>query len=868
MAVKKSELYSSLWKSCDQLRGGMDASQYKDYVLVLLFVKYVSDKYAGRDDSVIVIPEGGSFQDMVKLKGDPHIGEGMDKVIAALAKANELTTIIGVASFNDPEKLGTGKAKVERLTSLVAIFEEPGLDFSRNRVDGDDILGDAYEYLMQHFATESGKSKGQFYTPSEVSRLMAKVIGIEHATKSTQTVYDPTCGSGSLLLKAADEAPVELSVYGQEMDNATYALARMNMILHGYNTADIAKGNTLADPKFLNDAGGLKTHDFVVANPPFSWAGWGSGVDTVNDPFGRFDGYGVPPAKSGDYAFLLHIVRSLNGTGRGAVVLPHGVLFRGGAEGTIRRTVVQRGYLKGIIGLPANLFYGTGIPACLLVLDKAGAADRKGIFMIDASRAFIKDGNKNRLREQDLHKIVDVFGAQRKEEGYARLVPYEEIQSNDYNLNLSRYVAAPSGEDQQDLDAHLRGGIPMADAAALEAYWQVCPALHDALLGPGDRPGYLSLRVEPEAVRGTVYEHPEFRAFQQQVEAKYGEWAARAREVLTALAPVATAAGKASSPLPDGEAPDVALVVKPKAMIAALAEDMLHTLAELPLLDRYDVYQNLMDYWASTLQDDVYEVVAEGWKAKPAKNKKGHYDSGLVPRTLVVARYLAAEQMALDEATVALEEATRAREELEEEYAGEEGLLRDYAKEGRIDPKLVTKRLKAAGPADSTPVRRGRRPLAVQLPATSPDDDENLRLLRDFSVAIDAGVAGSTIPTAGTAEVDELAAVRAMGIALEAEGDAWDNVKQAVTKLEAALAQRYLALTPAEVQVLLVDDKWLASLHEGLSHELARLSGTLARRLTELAERYAQPLSELAAIVETHQVRVSEYLAKLGFSAN
>ncbi len=262
MAVKKSELYSSLWKSCDQLRGGMDASQYKDYVLVLLFVKYVSDKYAGRDDSVIVVPEGGSFQDMVALKGNPHIGEGMDLVISALARANELTTIIDVASFNDPEKLGTGKAKVERLTALVGIFEEPGLDFSRNRADGDDILGDAYEYLMQHFATESGKSKGQFYTPSEVSRVMAKVIGIEHATKSTQTVYDPTCGSGSLLLKAADEAPVELSIYGQEMDNATYALARMNMILHGYLTAEVQKGNTLADPKYLNEAGGLKTHDW------------------------------------------------------------------------------------------------------------------------------------------------------------------------------------------------------------------------------------------------------------------------------------------------------------------------------------------------------------------------------------------------------------------------------------------------------------------------------------------------------------------------------------------------------------------------------------------------------------------------------
>ncbi|WP_223284584.1 type I restriction-modification system subunit M [Hymenobacter qilianensis] len=460
MAVKKSELYSSLWKSCDQLRGGMDASQYKDYVLVLLFVKYVSDKYAGRDDSVIVIPEGGSFQDMVKLKGSKHIGEGMDVVIANLAKANELTGIIDVASFNDPEKLGSSpKDRVDRLTALVGIFQGEGLDFSRNRADGDDILGDAYEYLMQHFATESGKSKGQFYTPSEVSRVMAKVIGIEHATKSTQTVYDPTCGSGSLLVKAADEAPVELSIYGQEMDNATYALARMNMILHGYNTHEIQKGNTLADPKFLNEAGGLKTHDFVVANPPFSVKAWSNGVDTTHDPFERFTGYGVPPVKNGDYAFLLHIVRSLNGTGRGAVVLPHGVLFRGNAEADIRRNLVQRGYLKGIIGLPPNLFYGTGIPACLLVLDKAGAADRQGIFMMDASKGFLKDGPKNRLREQDIHRIVDMFGELREEPGYARMVPYEEIERNGYNLNIPRYVEAQGGEVQQDLDAHLRGAF-------------------------------------------------------------------------------------------------------------------------------------------------------------------------------------------------------------------------------------------------------------------------------------------------------------------------------------------------------------------------------------------------------------------------
>jgi type I restriction enzyme M protein len=830
MAVKKSELYSSLWKSCDQLRGGMDASQYKDYVLVLLFVKYVSDKYAGRDDSVIVIPEGGSFQDMVALKGSKHIGEGMDLVIAKLAAANELTGIIDVASFNDPEKLGSSpKDRVDRLTALVGIFEEPGLDFSRNRADGDDILGDAYEYLMQHFATESGKSKGQFYTPSEVSRVMAKVIGIEQATKSTQTVYDPTCGSGSLLLKAADEAPVELSIYGQEMDNATYALARMNMILHGYNTAEVQKGNTLADPKYLSEAGGLKTHDFVVANPPFSVKAWSNGVDTAHDPFDRFTGYGVPPVKNGDYAFLLHIVRSLNGTGKGAVVLPHGVLFRGNAEADIRRSLVQRGYLKAVVGLPPNLFYGTGIPACLLVLDKAGASDRMGIFMMDASKGYLKDGAKNRLREQDIHRIVDVLGAQRDEPGYARMVPYAEIERNGYNLNIPRYVEGQGGEEQQDLDAHLRGGIPVADAAALAPYWAVCPALHDALLGPGDRAGYLSLRVAPEAVRGTVYEHPEFQAFQRSIEATYSAWAGRARATLLA----------------------VNADTKPKQLLPLLAEDLLHTLAELPLLDRYDVYQNLMDYWAGTMQDDVYEVVAEGWKARPTKSKKGHYNSELVPRELVIARYLGVEQAAVDEATAALEEATRAREELEEEYAGEEGVLSDYATAGKLDRKAVAKRLKTAGPASGGALaKRGRKAQAT-------------------TGTMFAAQEAAEAPTPADGDADEVAALRAVGAALEAEEEAKAAVDKAKNTLEAGLAKRYLApLTEDEVRTLVVDDKWLMTLHQGLSHELARLSGTLARSLTELAQRYAQPLPALEAEVAARQVRVTGYLATLGFSAN
>lgn len=456
MALKKSELYGTLWKSCDELRGGMDASQYKDYVLTLLFVKYVSDKYKGDASGVVVVPEGGSFDDLVSFKGDKEIGDKINKAIAKLAEANGLKGTIDLTDFNDPEKLGSGKDMQDRLTKLVGIFEF-SFDFSRNRADGDDLLGDAYEYLMRHFATESGKSKGQFYTPAEVSMVLAKIIEIGKSTSRSQSIYDPTCGSGSLLLKAYHEAPNGVTIYGQENDNATKALAVMNMWLHGCPTAEIWKGNTLAEPHFKNkDDGSLKTFDYVVANPPFSTKSWSNGFLPSEDQYGRFSGYGIPPDKNGDYAFLLHIVRSMKSTGKAAVILPHGVLFRGNSEAEIRKNLILRKFIKGIIGLPANLFYGTGIPACVIVLDKEGSDNREGIFMVDASKGFIKDGNKNRLRDQDIHKIVDTFGKQSEIEKYSRFVPFAEIEANDYNLNIPRYVDTQEEEDVQSIEAHLR----------------------------------------------------------------------------------------------------------------------------------------------------------------------------------------------------------------------------------------------------------------------------------------------------------------------------------------------------------------------------------------------------------------------------
>jgi type I restriction enzyme M protein len=533
MAIKKTELYSSLWQSCDELRGGMDASQYKDYILTFLFLKYVSDKYLNAPKAMVVVPEGCTFPDIIKLKGDKEVGEKLNIVLDGIAKENELPWLANKDNdFNDEDRLGKGKEMVDRLSKLIGIFE--GLDFGGNSAQGDDLLGDAYEYLMRNFATESGKSKGQFYTPAEVSRILAKVVGITKDTTQDQTVYDPTCGSGSLLLKAADEARNGLSIYGQEKDVATTALCRINMILHNNADAEIAPGghSTLAEPEFKNDNSALKTFDFAVANPPFSFKAWNTGFKPTEDCYARFE-YGIPPEKNGDYAFLLHILKSLKSTGKGAVILPHGVLFRGNAEADIRRNLIKQGYIKGIIGLPANLFYGTGIPACIIVIDKAGAKQRldnpeSGIFMIDASKGFKKDGPKNRLRDQDLHKIVDVFNNQIPQSRYSRMVSFKEIEANDYNLNIPRYIDNSTPEDLHDLSAHLSGGIPSADLEALDSYWKVFPSLRRTLL-TSDREGYSKALVKAAEVKSTILEHSEFKYFAETSLALFLRWKEQAR---------------------------------------------------------------------------------------------------------------------------------------------------------------------------------------------------------------------------------------------------------------------------------------------------------------------------------------------------
>lgn len=798
MAIKKSELYSSLWKSCDELRGGMDASQYKDYVLVLLFVKYVSDKYAGDPNSLIDIPAGGSFADMVALKGDKEIGDKINQIIAKLAEANNLTGVIDVADFNDQEKLGKGKEMVDRLSNLVSIFDSPGLDFRSNRAQGDDILGDAYEYLMRHFATESGKSKGQFYTPAEVSRIMAQVIDLASATNSDQTIYDPTCGSGSLLLKAHDEAKsatgLNLAVYGQEMDNATSALAKMNMILHDCETAEIWKDNSLSAPNWKDHQGNLKLFDFIVANPPFSTKAWSNGFNPAEDEFKRF-GYGMPPDKNGDYAFLLHMLTSLKSTGKAAVILPHGVLFRGGAEAAIRKRILRQGFIKGIIGLPANLFFGTGIPACIIVLDKAGSTARKGVFLIDASKGFIKDGNKNRLREQDIHRIVDTFNGQYEEEKYARLVPMAEIEANDFNLNIPRYIDTSEAEDLQDIDAHLHGGIPVRDIDALQAYWHVMPNLRGALF-KAQRPGYLDLKVAVGEIKPTIFGHAEFYAFRQTVTSLFEAWRSEHRPRLAGIT----------------------IGDKPKALLSQLAEDLLQRFEAAPLLNAYDVYQHLQDYWYATLQDDVYQLVIDGWQPLIASGpSKGQPNTDLLPPELIVRRYYAAEAAAINELEGKRDTISRELEELDEEQGGEDGPLAEgKTDKGKLTAASVKARLKAI--------------------KNDLDADEERTALENALTLI------------------------------EREAEAGKKVKAAQKSLDAKVHAHYAQLREAELKTLVIDDKWLTTLQADVQTELDRVSQALTWRIRQLAERYATPLPALNAEVEALTAKVNAHLAKMGFT--
>ncbi|GAA7846441.1 type I restriction-modification system subunit M [Helicobacter pylori] len=811
MAIKKSELYSSLWAGADSLRGGMDASEYKNYVLNLLFLKYISDKARNNNFSEIEVPQGCFYEDILALEGDKEIGDKLNKIIAEIAEQNHLKGVIDSVDFNDNTKLGEGKAMIDTLSNLVKIFAD--LSLGAHGALDDDLLGDAYEYLMRHFASESGKSKGQFYTPSEVSLLLSLLLGIDENTRQDKSIYDPTCGSGSLLLKASSLAGQKgLTIYGQEKDISTTALCKMNMILHNNATADIAKGgsSTLSNPLFIEN-GMLKTFDYVVANPPFSLKNWTDGLSidpkskqVINDSFNRFED-GTPPEKNGDFAFLLHIIKSLKNTGKGAVILPHGVLFRGNAEGVIRKNLLLKGYIKGVIGLAPNLFYGTSIPACVIVLDKENARARKGVFLIDASKDFKKDGNKNRLRDQDVQKMIDTFNALKEIPYYSKMVSLEEISANDYNLNIPRYIAAKQ-ELEKDLFALINSPsyLPKNEIEAYAPYFQVFKELKNTLFKKSDKEDYYALKTECENIKELIIQSSEYQTFHASVLSAFDRL-----ELPTTFN-------------------DLEPGFNPKTLIESVCQKVLKEFEKIEILDKYGVYQLFKDYYNEVLQDDWFLLSFNGFrsakelrKLNPIKDKnkkanyleepdfviqKTYYKSDLIPKNLIKQRFFEKETKELEELENALNEKEALLDEFIEEHSNEEGLFDGL----KINESVLKKELKNA------------------------TDSEDKKILK---TALEL---------------------------LEAKNKALKMKNKAHEELELKAFHQYKNLEINEIKDLIIKDKWLKSLKNALENKIQKRINALTSALNGIISSYSNSLLELDKEVKESESKVLEHLKDLG----
>ena len=464
MKLTQEAINNQVWKACDTFRGTIDATQYKDYILTMLFVKYISDvliekkedyikKYEGDEVRIeramkherFKVPQQSTFTFLYENRNEANLGELINMALEEIEEANrsKLEAVFRSIDFNSEPNLGPTKDKNRRLKNLLTDFEV--LDMRPSNLEGNDILGDSYEYLIEKFASDAGKKAGEFYTPKMVSTLLAKLV----EPKEGNRICDPTCGSGSLLLKVAKEVGSKnVSIYGQEVNGSTWALARMNMFLHEMDNARIEWGDTLNNPQ-LREEDTLMKFDVVVANPPFSLDKWGA-EEAAADQYNRFH-RGIPPKSKGDYAFITHMIETLNEHGRAGVVLPHGVLFRGSSEGKIRKQLIEENLLKAVVGLPANLFYGTGIPATILIFDKQKTTNE--ILFIDASNEYQSSKNQNKLTNENITKIFSAFKGWQTIDKYSYVASKAEVIENDYNLNIPRYVDTFEEEEPVDIAA-------------------------------------------------------------------------------------------------------------------------------------------------------------------------------------------------------------------------------------------------------------------------------------------------------------------------------------------------------------------------------------------------------------------------------
>lgn len=892
--MKKSELYSLLWEACNKLRGGVEPARYKDYVLVLLFFKYVSDRYKGQPFAEFTISKGASFEDLITAKGKSDVGERVDKIIQKFLEDNRLQGSLPDVSFNNPDELGSGKELVDKVSGLIAVFQNPAIDFKNNRASGDDIIGDAYEYFMMKFAQESGKSKGQFYTPSEVSRVIARLIGIGNIRQMPTkkwTLYDPAAGSGSLLIRAADEAPVDdngdsiVTIFGQEKDHATAGLAKMNLILHQKGTGEIKRGNTLVAPAFTDDFGELKKFDFIVMNPPFSDKSWSDGIKTSEDKYKRFDGYGIPPEKNGDYAWFLHVLKSLDSNGKAGIIMPHGVLFRGNTEENIRIKVLEKRYIKGIVSLPANLFYGTGIPACIVIIDKENAETRDGIFLIDASRGFKKDGNKNRLREQDIEKIVQTFTNRLEISGYSRFVKYEEVlEQNAGNLNVPRYIQKIDDTLPQNIAAHLKGGIPGTDIESLKRLWDISPALKQEIFTCVDEAhDVYNLALPSGEIEGVIGLDASILAEKQkETDVIFTQWRDLVKGILLGI---------------ESE-------TNPKELIRTIAVMLLNAYESARLLDNYDVYDCLLNYWNAKLQDDVYAIKAGGYEVgreieyeyaqKKAKDESGEtisvddtskvksFEGALIPREIIEAVYFADKLATINELMEQSAALEAELDEMREEESGDEGLLKDVLNDkGDSIPKAnLNKRLKELDAKKTSAAMDAMMRLVALFDEGKTDDMEKLIRempeLAEFDIrnkngrfgkaklktALKATADSAVVPEIYKDEYDALTAYAAKS----AEKDEVDKkLKDARKALDDEVEAKYGELTVDEIKHLLFDMKWMAKLEADVHGEFEQVLNSLSSKVLLIAKRYEHTLGEIEERTEKSRAAVMAVLERMGY---
>ena len=895
MAVKKSELYSLLWEACNKLRGGVEPSRYKDYVLVLLFFKYVSDRYKGQRFAEFTVNEGASFDDLIAAKGKPDVGERVDVILQKFLEDNKLVGALPDVSFNNPDELGSGKELVDKVSGLIAIFQNPAIDFKSNRASGDDIIGDAYEYFMMKFAQESGKSKGQFYTPSEVSRIIARLIGIGNIKQETGkkwTLHDPAAGSGSLLIRSADEAPTDdngdsiVTIFGQEKYPDTAGLAKMNFILHNKGTGEIKSGNTLANPQYTDDFGGLRKFDFIVMNPPFSDKDWTDGIKPSEDKYKRFDGYGIPPEKNGDYAWFLHVLKALDSNGKAGIILPHGVLFRGNSEETIRKAVLEKRYIKGIVGLPANLFYGTGIPASIIIIDKENADKREGIFMIDASDGFKKDGNKNRLREQDIEKIVQTFIHQEKVEGYSRFITYKEIlEENEGNLNVPRYIQKIDDTLPQNIASHLKGGIPEVDINSLERLWKISPQLRQEIFTCVDeKHNVYNLAIKPNEIETVISEDENIKV---EKETEYGSlfetWKNKVKDSLL----------------------NINTDTNPKELIRSLGIEILRDFESAKLLDNYDVYDFLLNYWNEKMQDDVYVIKASGYDAgreieyvyaqKKAKDENGEeikvddtskmksFEGALISRDIIEQEYFETELMALNELIEKSALLESELDEMREEESGDEGLLINALNEkGDGIPKAnLNKQIKELESKKTSEVIDDITKLIELFDAGSTSEMEKIvkanSKLKTYELRNKNGSFGKAklknvlkeandnaiMPETYVEEYNALLSYQAK---LTEKEEADKAIKEAQKELDDLVLAKYGELTIDEVKYLLFDKKWMARLESDIIDAIDQVLNNLASKVVLIAKRYEHTLGEIEEKTAQSKAKVKSALERMGYT--